>query len=126
MSGKWGYIFFAVFIVLAVAGILGREFEHRARIKALNAEIFSLSEKIEAKDTQILDLSTRIKAAQAEAEAVSIYSKRAEAIREAGETVENAIFETVQKDDEARSWCDLPVPCAIRDILYSYSGGGKD
>lgn len=120
------FIIMAALAIIAIACIVCREYEHKRRISALNVDIANLSETIREQDGQIASLGAQLKAARTEADALKSYAARVEEIQEAGNGAKKNIIETMQIDAESRAWCDIPVPAAIRDILYKSCGSGKD
>lgn len=120
------YVIMAGIAIIAIACVVCREFEHKRRISALNLDIADLSETIREQDAQIASLGAQLKEARAAEAALKSYTVRAEEIREAGNESKKDIIETMQNDSDSRDWCDIPVPSAVRDILYKNCGSGKD
>ena len=112
------YILFAVIIIVAVVGVVGREWIRNRKFDNLNEQIEQLTKTANIQKAQIEEMTARLKAEKAERESVESYCTNIEAIMHKNEKVNHDIIETVIENEESRDWYNSPVPDELCDILH--------
>jgi uncharacterized membrane protein YcjF (UPF0283 family) len=115
---KTEYILYAVIIIVAVVGVVGREWVRNRKINDLNEQIELLTETANIQKSQIDEMTARLKAEKAERESVETYCTNVEAIMHKSEGLNHEIIETVIKDEESRDWYNSPVPDELCELLH--------
>lgn len=115
---KAEYILFAVIIIVAIVGVLCREWVRNRKIDNLNEQIETLTETANIQKAQIDEMSARLKAEKADRESVESYCTNVESIMHKSEDLNHEIIETVIENEESRDWYNSPVPDELCNILH--------
>lgn len=117
MLVKKEYLLFAVIILVAVLGIVGRVCVQKMHVARLNAQIEQLTETTKIQNAQIDEITARLRAAQADQKSTNAYGERVEAILQERSEVKDAVQDAVARDAEYKAWADCAVPDGVCELL---------
>ena len=117
MLVKKEYLLFAVIILVAVLGIVGRVCVQKMHVARLNAQIEQLTETTKIQNAQIDEITARLRAAQADQKSTNAYGERVEAILQERSEVKDAVQDAVARDAEYKAWTDCAVPDGVCELL---------
>lgn len=115
---KTEYILFGVIIIVAIVGIVGREWIRNHKIDNLNAQIEQLTELNNIQKTQIDEVTARLRAAQKALESTNQYCEHIESILNEKEALNHAVADAICGDETGAEWYGQPVPDSILDVLH--------
>ena len=129
---KTEYILYGVIIIIAIAGIVGREWIRNRKIDGLNAQIEQLTETSNIQKAKLDEMTGRLRAAQTALESTNQYCEHIEGILNEKEALNHAVADAICGDETGSEWYGQPVPDSILDVLYErlcdteYHGDNKD